>query len=158
LKALIQRVSRAEVRVDDAPVGSIGPGMVVLLGVTGGDTNDLAEFLAGKTANLRIFDDEGGVMNRSALDRKQDSNDSVAVLVVSQFTLYADCRKGRRPSYVRAAAPDVARPLVEYFVECLRAHGLDVETGVFGAEMAVELVNDGPVTILLDSDELRPAV
>jgi D-tyrosyl-tRNA(Tyr) deacylase len=158
LKALIQRVSRANVRVDDALVGSIGNGIVVLLGVTGGDTNDLAEFLAAKTANLRIFDDEDGVMNRSALDCLQNPGDSVAVLVVSQFTLYADCRKGRRPSYVRAAAPDVARPLVEYFVECLTAQGLEVETGVFGAEMAVEMVNDGPVTILLDSDELRPSL
>jgi D-tyrosyl-tRNA(Tyr) deacylase len=132
--------------------------LLLLVGVTGEDTTNTAKFLAEKTANLRIFDDEHGVMNRSALDLLHDSGDSIALLVVSQFTLYADCRKGRRPSYIRAAVPDVARPLVDHFADCLRALGLTVETGEFGAEMAVELVNDGPVTILLDSDELRSTV
>ena len=122
------------------------------------DTEAVARKLADKLWNLRIMADDDGVMNRSALDLLHDSGDSIALLVVSQFTLYADCRKGRRPSYIRAAVPDVARPLVDHFANCLRALGLTVETGEFGAEMAVELVNDGPVTILLDSDELRSTV
>jgi D-aminoacyl-tRNA deacylase len=105
-----------------------------------------------------VFDDAEGVMNLSALDPQSDPLDAISLLVVSQFTLYADCRKGRRPSYVHAAAPDIAKPIVEHFISCLRNLGVEVQSGVFGAEMAVELVNDGPVTIMLDSDELRPTV
>ncbi len=114
--------------------------------------------MAAKTANLRLFDDNAGVMNRSALDMLQTGEKPVSILAVSQFTLYADCRKGRRPSYLRASRPDHAEPIVNRFIVALRALGPRVECGVFGAEMAVELVNDGPVTILLDSDELRAAV
>jgi len=158
MKALIQRVSRAEVRVAGDVVGSIGQGLLVLVGVTPGDTGEVADYLAAKTANLRVFDDACGVMNRSALDLLPESAGSPSILVVSQFTLYADCRKGRRPGYSRAAPPDLARPLVEHFIRCLRNLSIDVQTGVFGAEMALEMVNDGPVTILLDSDELRPSV
>lgn len=158
MKALIQRVSRAEVRVAGDVVGSIGQGLLVLVGVTPGDTSEIAEFLAAKTANLRVFDDTSGVMNLSALNLLPETDGPASMLVVSQFTLYADCRKGRRPGYARAAPPDVARPLVEQFTRYLKNLGIDAQTGVFGAEMAVELVNDGPVTILLDSDELRPSV
>lgn len=158
MKVVIQRVSRAEVRVAGQATGSIGAGLVALVGITPGDTRKIVEYLAAKTANLRIFDDEGGVMNRSALDVLTEPNGQMSMLVVSQFTLYADCRKGRRPSYVRAAPPDVAKPLVDHFIAYLNGLGIEVRTGVFGAEMDVELVNDGPVTILLDSDELPPAV
>ncbi|CAN5845441.1 D-aminoacyl-tRNA deacylase [soil metagenome] len=158
MRALIQRVSRAEVRVASDVVGAIGPGLAVLVGVTTGDSPDTAEFLAAKTANLRVFDDTSGVMNQSALDLLHEPDSPVAIMVISQFTLYADCRKGRRPSYIRSAPPGVAMPLVDHFIEHLRSLGIDVQSGVFGAEMAVELVNDGPVTILLDSDELRRSV
>lgn len=153
MRALIQRVTRARVTVDGDVRGSIGPGMMILLGVTHHDSLAIADRLAAKAANLRIFDDDAGVMNRSALDLLGDPVGSAAVLLVSQFTLYADTRKGRRPSYVAAAQPDLAEPLVDRFGAALRSLGLTVETGVFGAEMAVELVNHGPVTILLDSDD-----
>jgi D-tyrosyl-tRNA(Tyr) deacylase len=146
-------VTRASVTVDGEVFGSIGPGMVILLGVTHHDSPEIAGKLAAKAANLRIFDDAAGIMNRSALDLLSDPAGSAAVLLVSQFTLYADTRKGRRPSYVAAAQPALAEPLVNHFGAALRSLGLTVETGVFGAEMAVELVNDGPVTILLDSDD-----
>lgn len=145
VRALLQRVSRATVTVDAAPTGSIGPGLVVLLGVGRGDAPADADYLAEKTAALRIFPDGQRRMNRSVLEA------GGSVLVVSQFTLYGDCRKGRRPSFDQAAPPELAQALYEHFVAKLRALGLRVETGVFQALMQVELVNDGPVTLLLDS-------
>ena len=149
MRALIQRVSQAAVRVDGRLVGAVGAGLLVFVGVREDDESDQAVFLAGKIANLRIFEDDAGKMNRSAVDL------GLAVLVVSQFTLYGDARKGRRPSFVHAAAPDVARPLVDRVADELRAQGIDVAMGEFGAHMEVSLVNDGPVTIWLDTDELR---
>ena len=149
MRALIQRVSRAAVEVEGRRVGAIGSGLLVLVGVRDGDGPDEAVFLAGKIANLRIFEDEAGKMNRSALDL------GLGALVVSQFTLYGDARKGRRPSFVHAAQPDVARPLVDRLADEVRALGLTVATGEFGAHMHVSLINDGPVTIWLDTDELR---
>jgi D-tyrosyl-tRNA(Tyr) deacylase len=141
VRAVVQRVSRASVTVDDEVVGSIDrPGLVVLVGVTPGDGPDQVEYVARKVAELRILHDE-----QSAADV------GAPVLVVSQFTLYADTRKGRRPTWNAAAPGPVAEPLVEAVVAALRARGLEVATGVFGAHMAVELVNDGPVTILLES-------
>ncbi len=150
---LAQRVTRARVTVAGETVGEIGPGFLLLVGVTGTDGPAEAERLAGKIANLRVFDDAAGNLNRSARDLLA-AGEPVAMLVVSQFTLYADCRKGRRPSFVAAAAPAVAAPLVERFAAELRGLGLPVATGRFGAEMAVELVNDGPVTIWMDSAEV----
>jgi D-tyrosyl-tRNA(Tyr) deacylase len=130
-------------------VGEIGPGLVILLGVGHGDGQPEADRLADKVANLRIFADAEGRTNLSTLDV------GGAALVISQFTLYADCRKGRRPSFVHAAGPDVAEPLVDYFADRLRQNGIDpVNTGVFGALMLVEIHNDGPFTIILDTDEL----
>jgi len=131
--------------VDGEAVGEIGPGLLVLLGVTHGDTDEQARYLAGKVAGLRIFEDDQGKMNRSVAEV------GGSVLVVSQFTLYGDCRKGRRPSFDAAAPPDQARALYDRFVEGIRALGLPVATGVFQAHMQVELVNDGPVTMVLDS-------
>ena len=144
MRAVIQRVSRSSVLVDGETVGSIKRGLVVLVGVTHDDGESEARFLAKKIANLRIFADDEGKFNRSALDVNAD------VLVVSQFTLYGDARKGRRPSFVQAAPPDIAEPLIEKFVSYLEEEGLRVETGVFGAMMMVELHNDGPVTIILE--------
>jgi D-tyrosyl-tRNA(Tyr) deacylase len=141
---LLQRVSRAEVRVAGEVVGRIGPGLLVLLGIEQGDDDAALGWYAGKVAELRIFADEQGKMNRSVEEI------SGALLVVSQFTLAARTRKGRRPSYTDAAEPSVAEPMCERFVELLRARGLPVETGRFGAMMDVELINDGPVTILLE--------
>ena len=156
MRVLVQRVSRARVRVADETVGEIGRGLLLLIGVTHDDGVAEAEMLAGKIAHLRIFPDAAGQMNRSAVELHTDPGDpSVAILAVSQFTLYADARKGRRPSFVRAAPSDQAAPLVARLVEALRGWGLSVAEGRFGAEMAVELVNDGPVTIWLDSAELR---
>ena len=151
----MQRVNRASVTVDDQIVGAIDAGYLILLGISPDDGQGEIELLTSKIANLRILDDADGGMNRSALDYLEDDPSSVAMLVVSQFTLYADVRKGRRPSWARAASPEIAAPLVESFCDSLRHTGFRVETGVFGAEMAVELVNDGPVTIWLDTDELR---
>ncbi len=148
MRAVVQRVTRAEVRVNGRVVSRIGRGLLILVGIGTGDTSESGKALAEKIAHLRIFDDEQGKMNRSLLDR------GGGVLCVSQFTLYGDCRKGRRPSYDRAASPGVARPLYEAFVESLRALGASVETGQFQAMMEVELVNDGPVTLLLDSERL----
>jgi D-aminoacyl-tRNA deacylase len=145
VRVVVQRVSRASVSVDARAVGEIGPGLLVLLGVGQGDAAGDADFLAEKVAHVRIFADEAGVMNRSVIES------GGGVLVVSQFTLYGDCRKGRRPSYASAAPPEEANRLYEYFCERLRAAGLVVATGVFRATMAVALVNDGPVTLLLDS-------
>jgi D-tyrosyl-tRNA(Tyr) deacylase len=145
MRAVVQRVSRAEVRVDGNVVGACRAGLVVLLGAATGDDDAAAERLAAKVARLRIFPDETGRFDRSLLDTGGEA------LVVSQFTLLADTRKGQRPSFADAAPPEVAAPLVDRFVEALRDLGVRVETGVFGARMEVELVNDGPVTIVLES-------
>ena len=150
---LVQRVSRARVTVAGDTTGEIGQGFLLLVGVTFDDTAAVADLLARKVANLRVFDDADGKLNRSALDLLQLEK-PIGMLVVSQFTLYADCRKGRRPNFLRAAPPAVAEPLVDRFADGLRALGLRVETGRFGAEMQIELVNEGPVTIWLDTGEL----
>ncbi len=145
MRALLQRVSRAEVRVGDEVVGRIGPGLVVLVGIGRGDDEAVATGLARKVAELRIFPDDAGRTNRSLLDVDG------AALVVSQFTLYADTRRGRRPGFTDAAPTEVAVPLYEAFCAALGGLGVAVERGRFGAEMAVELVNDGPFTVWLDS-------
>jgi D-aminoacyl-tRNA deacylase len=145
VRALLQRVSRADVRVDDEPVGAIESGLVILLGVGPDDTEAIADDLARKAAELRIFRDDEGRTNRSVIDI------GGAALVVSQFTLYADTRRGRRPGFTGAATPELAERCYLRFAEALRDLGVPVATGRFGAEMAVELVNDGPFTILLDS-------
>jgi D-aminoacyl-tRNA deacylase len=147
LRAVIQRVSRARVTVDSRVAGEIQTGMLILLGVGRDDTPEAAAYLAEKIANLRVFVDDAGKMNRSLLEI------SGSALVVSQFTLYGDTRGGRRPSYIQAAPPEDANQLYEEFVRRLRSFGVRVETGVFQAHMEVELVNDGPVTILLDSEK-----
>ena len=149
MRAVLQRVTRASVTVDGEVVGRIGPGLLALVGARTGDTPDDAAWLADRIAGLRIFNDEAGKMNLSVRDT------GGAVLVVSQFTLYADTSRGRRPSFVDAAAPEVASPLVDSVVDGLRTAGLHVETGVFGAMMDVELLNGGPVTIVLDSADRR---
>ena len=148
MRAVIQRVNEAAVEVSNEVVGEIGPGLLILLGVARDDSNADADYLADKTVNLRIFDDDEGKMNRSLLET------GGAMLVVSQFTLYGDVRRGRRPSYSDAAEPEKAVQLYEYFVERVRSLGVKVETGVFQAMMKVRLINDGPVTILLDSRKL----
>ncbi len=147
VRALIQRVTRASVTVDGRVTGEIGAGLLVLLGVSRTDNPESASYLAEKIANLRIFSDEAGKMNLSVLDT------GGAALVVSQFTLYGDTRGGRRPSYIQAAPPEEANRLYQEFVRSMRSLGVKVETGVFQAHMQVELVNDGPVTILLDSEK-----
>lgn len=146
MRALLQRVTEATVKVDGENIGSCGNGLLILLGVCNGDSREEAACLAEKCLNLRIFADDEGKMNRSLLDIQG------GILVISQFTLYADTRRGRRPSFVDAAVPEVSQPLYEYFVECLRSGRVAVETGRFGAEMQVSLVNDGPVTILLEKN------
>ena len=148
MRAVVQRVTQASVSVGGRCTGRIGAGVLILLGVGQEDTERDARTLAEKTVNLRIFDDDKGQMNRSLLDV------GGAALVVSQFTLFGDCRKGRRPSYASAAPPEKARPLYEEFVTALRASGVVAETGEFQAMMAVDLTNDGPVTLLLDSRKL----
>jgi D-tyrosyl-tRNA(Tyr) deacylase len=148
MRAVIQRVARACCRVAGCTTGEIGPGLVVLLGVGRNDTERDAAYLAEKTATLRIFPDAQGKMNRSVLDV------GGAVLVVSQFTLYGDARGQRRPSFVQAAPPDSGKRLYEEYVRALAALGVPVQTGVFQAQMQVELINDGPVTILLDSEKV----
>ena len=151
MRALIQRVTEASVSIDGAAVGSIGSGLVVLLGVADGDDDADAQYLVDKVVNMRIFADELGRFNLSALDV------GAALLVVSQFTLYADTRRGRRPDFTRAAGPDEANGLYERAVEMFREKGLRVATGRFQAYMQVHLVNDGPVTIMVDSaDRGRP--
>lgn len=151
MRALVQRVTEASVTVDGEVVGSIGRGLVVLLGVSRDDTPEEARHVAGKVANLRIFYDEEGKFNRSALDI------GVELLLVSQFTLYGDTRKGRRPSFIEAARPEQAEELVNLTVELFRETGLKVETGQFQAYMAVSIQNDGPVTVMVDSaDRDRP--
>ena len=145
MRAVLQRVTEAYVTVEGATVGSIGTGLVVLVGVTSTDSRQDADYLAEKIVHLRIFPDDAGKMNRSLLDA------SGALLVVSQFTLYGDCKKGRRPSFDDAAPTDQARDLYDYFVERLRLRNILVQTGVFQAEMQIHLVNDGPVTFILES-------
>lgn len=144
MRVLVQRVTEARVAVDGETVGEIGPGLCVLVGVTHGDDEAAAQKLAEKVWHLRIVDDEDGAMNRSVADT------GGAVLVVSQFTLYGDTRKGRRPSWQPAAPPEVAEPLVDAFAAALRELGASVATGTFGAHMRVHLVNDGPVTVMLE--------
>jgi len=144
MRALLQRVSRASVTVDDKVISQIGKGLVVLLGIGHGDREEQVTFLAEKVANLRIFEDEQGKTNLSIKDVRGE------LIVVSQFTLYADSRKGRRPSFTDAALPEVAEPLVNRFVVLLRGHGIPTQTGQFGAHMLVEIHNDGPVTIWLE--------
>ncbi len=148
MRAVVQRVARAEVRVDGAPVGAIGRGLLVLLGVAQGDGEETARAMADKLAALRIFVDDAGKMNRSVAEA------GGAVLVVSQFTLLGDARKGNRPGFTDAAPPDEANALYRAVCEAVRARGLPVAEGVFRAHMEVELVNDGPVTILLDTRKL----
>ena len=145
MRAVIQRVRQAAVKVEESVLGEIGPGLLVLLGVAKPDTAADAEFLAEKILNLRVFPDQAGKMNRSLLDT------GGALLVVSQFTLYGDCTRGRRPSFDDAAPAELARPLYEHFVQAARRSGVRVETGVFQAHMDVALVNDGPVTLLVES-------
>lgn len=147
MRAVVQRVSRCRVTVDSKAVGEIGSGLLVLLGVAKADNEAAAAYLAEKIIGLRIFEDDAGKMNLSVLDKRGQ------VLVVSQFTLYGDVRRGKRPSFDAAARPKEARRLYEYFVEKVRSAGLRCETGEFQAMMDVELVNDGPVTILLDSEK-----
>jgi D-tyrosyl-tRNA(Tyr) deacylase len=145
MRTVIQRVTSAKVEVEGRIVGQIGTGLLILLGVAKGDTTADADYLASKLPELRIFSDAEGKMNLSLRDV------GGSLLAVSQFTLYGDCRKGRRPGFDAAAAPADARTLYEYFVSAIRASGVPVETGIFQADMAVTLTNDGPVTLLLDS-------
>ena len=147
MRAVVQRVSEAAVRVDGEVVGQIGRGLLVLVAAGHDDTDADNDTLVRKVAQLRVFPDDEGKMNLSVEDI------GGGVLVVSQFTLFGDCRKGRRPSFVAAMHPDRAAPMVDAFVAAMRARGLHVETGVFGADMAVSLVNDGPVTLLIDTDK-----
>jgi D-tyrosyl-tRNA(Tyr) deacylase len=146
MKTVIQRVSRGSVTVDGNRVSEIGPGLVILVGVGKGDGEAQADWLAEKIANLRIFEDEAGKMNRSVLEA------GGSALVVSQFTLYANTEKGRRPSFIEAALPEEAEPLVAHLAKRLQFHGVPVQTGVFRANMLVEIHNDGPVTIVLERD------
>ena len=149
MRIVIQRVCQGQVSVKERTIGEIGPGLVILVGAGDGDGQAQADRLANKVANLRIFADSEGKTNLSILDVEGEA------LVISQFTLYANCRKGRRPSFVHAAPPDIAAPLVDYFADRLRQEGIRrVETGQFGAMMLVEIHNDGPFTIILDSDDL----
>lgn len=149
MRALIQRVKNAKVRIEGAVQGQIEQGLLILLGVCEGDTAQDAAYLADKCVGLRIFTDENDKMNLSCADI------GGGLLIVSQFTLYGDCKKGKRPNFMRAARPETAIPLYEQFIEQCRASGLPVETGIFGADMQVSLVNDGPVTIWMDTAEMR---
>ena len=152
MKVVLQRVRRGQVSVSGETIGECGKGFVILVGVRQGDGQAEAIYLANKVANLRVFEDEAGKMNLSILDL----NPPGEVLAISQFTLYADTRKGRRPGFTLAAAPAVAAPLVDFFVQLLIEAGLKVATGRFGADMLVEIENDGPVTIIIDSAEAIP--
>ena len=147
MRAVVQRVTNASVTVDNETVGAIGPGIMVLIGVADTDTDKDLKYIIDKVMNLRIFDDENGVMNRSVIDA------GGSILAVSQFTLYGDARGGRRPSYIRAAKPEPADAMYERAVAAWRENGIHVETGRFRTEMMVSLVNNGPVTILLDSEK-----
>ena len=144
MRVLVQRCDKALVRVNDNVVGSINKGLMILVGFTEGDNFDAIKYMADKVVNLRVFDDENGIMNKSLLDK------SYSILSVSQFTLYGDASKGRRPSYVNALNGSLAKPLYDKFNEELRKYGIKVETGIFGGDMKVELINDGPVTIMLE--------
>lgn len=149
MRVVVQRCSRTEVRIDGETVGQIGRGFLLLVGITDGDTQAQADLLAKKVAQMRVFEDAEGKMNLALKDVDG------AILSISQFTLYADCKKGNRPSFIRAARPETAAPLYDYFNAVLRSqYDLHVETGRFGADMKVDFINDGPVTILLDSNEL----
>lgn len=148
MRAVVQRVSEASVRVDGQVKGTIGAGLMVLIGVEVGDTAADLDYIAKKVPNLRIFEDDAGKMNRSLLDTEGD------ILAVSQFTLLGDARGGRRPGFTAAARPEVADPMYEALVANWRTMGIRVETGVFGADMKVSLINDGPVTLLLDSRKI----
>ncbi len=147
MRAVIQRVQRASVRIDDIIHGEISRGVLVLLGIRGGDTLSDLQWLAEKVVNLRIFEDEQGKMNRSLADIDGE------MLIISQFTLYGDCRKGRRPGFSSAAPPEIAEPLYRRFIEEVKSRQIRVASGVFQADMQVELVNDGPVTLLLDTEK-----
>ena len=147
MRAVVQRVTSASVTVEGETVGTIGAGLMVLIGVSKEDTDKDLKYIVDKVQNLRVFDDENGVMNRSVLDA------GGSILAVSQFTLYGDARGGRRPSYFQAAGPEMANELYERAVAAWRGHGIHVETGRFRTEMKVSLINDGPVTILLDSEK-----
>lgn len=147
MRCVVQRVTSSSVTVNGVVSGQIGPGLMVLIGISTEDTDADLKYMAEKVPNLRIFDDENGVMNCSVLDA------GGSILAVSQFTLYGDARGGRRPSYIRAAKPDKADELYERLIACWREKGIHVETGIFRTEMKVALVNDGPVTILLDSEK-----
>lgn len=144
MRVLVQRCDKALVRVNDNVVGNINKGLMILVGFTEGDNFDTIKYMTDKVVNLRVFDDENGIMNKSLLDK------SYSILSVSQFTLYGDASKGRRPSYVNALNGSLAKPLYDKFNEELRKYGVEVETGIFGADMKVELINDGPVTIMLE--------
>lgn len=144
MRVLVQRCDKANVKVDSNIVGSINKGLMILVGFTEGDNFDTIKYMTDKVVNLRVFDDENGIMNKSLLDK------SYSILSVSQFTLYGDASKGRRPSYVNALNGSLAKPLYDKFNEELRKYGVEVETGIFGADMKVELINDGPVTIMLE--------
>ncbi|MBQ3407787.1 MAG: D-tyrosyl-tRNA(Tyr) deacylase [Clostridia bacterium] len=148
MKLVIQRVKYAEVKVDGKSIGKIDKGFLVLLGVGHDDTQEIADKFVKKIINLRVFEDENGKMNKSIKDVNGN------ILIVSQFTLYADCSHGNRPSFINAGAPDKANELYEYFKEKCKEYDVPVESGIFGADMAVELLNDGPVTILLDDNNL----
>ena len=148
MRAVVQRVKRASVAVSDQITGEIGQGLMVLIGVEVGDGEKDLRYIAEKVPNLRIFEDDAGKMNRSLTDV------GGAILAVSQFTLLGDAREGRRPSFIAAARPETANPMYQQLVDVWRGEGITIETGVFGADMAVSLVNDGPVTILLDSRKL----
>lgn len=148
MRAVVQRVSEASVTVDGRKVGQIATGLLVLLGVAREDSESDADYLVDKVTRLRVFPDENGRMNRSVIEAEGE------LLVISQFTLFGDCRRGKRPSFDQAAAPELARSLYEYYVANCREQGISVQTGIFQAEMEVELINDGPVTILLDSAKL----
>ena len=147
MRSVVQRVSSASVSVDQQVLGKIAHGLVILLGIHGDDTSKEIKWMADKVLNLRIFEDQEGKMNNSLFDIKGE------VLIVSQFTLYGDCRKGRRPGYSTAARPEIAEPLYEQFTAYVREQGVYAATGKFQAQMEVALVNDGPVTLLLDSDK-----
>lgn len=144
MRVLVQRCDKALVKVNDNVVGSIDKGLMILVGFTEGDNFDTIMYMVDKVVNLRVFDDENGIMNKSLLDK------SYSILSVSQFTLYGDASKGRRPSYINALNGSLAKPLYDKFNEELRKYGIKVETGIFGGDMKVELINDGPVTIMLE--------
>lgn len=144
MKLLVQRVLQSSVEVNEEIVGNIGPGFLVLVGITHTDTESQAIWLANKLVNLRIFEDSQGKMNQSLIDKQGSA------LIISQFTLYADCNEGRRPSFTQAAQPEKAKPLYETLVNEVRKAGIDVATGIFGAYMKVSLINDGPVTVMLE--------